>query len=214
MYNLCAWMKDIGCFVVCIGLATSAIARTMEEIVDAMVGTIFVSPHVESADGALTACGLEFTAIQRDFSTRNGAPVKINGSFYFRRTQPTSVFYALKLSVIDNLGASETFTAPANGFIRAPRGVAPIKAIRANSDNAGYALFMGALDKPVLAAYEEILRSNKIQIGFNRRPGQQDVVTTLDLTVVDTKIVGDEVVRRRSNDMVDEFKDCVGLLVK
>lgn len=176
-------------------------------------GTLFVKPKIETADGILKACGLEFSAIQKDFSTKAGAAVTLSGSFSLRLTPTGGVAYALKLGVIDGFSSMKP-VAPANAFIRAPQGKVPKKALRLQSDSNGYALFVGALDEDVVAAYAGIVDSRKLDIGFNRTAGQQDVTTTLDLTVIDSQMGQNEVIRKRSNAPVDEFFACTGSLLK
>ncbi|GAB3483725.1 hypothetical protein [Polaromonas eurypsychrophila] len=187
--------------------AVAALARKLE-------GTIYVIPHRESVDGQMTACGLEFSAMKMDFSTKGGAPVKIVGSFYLRNSSNGGLFYALKMGIADRLGANPLVSAPANAFIRAPRGQAPTKARRADGENPGYALFVGAVDGDVVAAYQAIAEHNQLVVGFNRVPGQMDVTATLDLTVIDTKMVDGKVVREKSQQPVEEFLDCSGSLLK
>lgn len=187
---------------------------TMAQVAAKLEGTVYVRPLRESADGVLEACGFEFLALQRDFSTKAGAPVKLSGSFYLRKFNKAGVIYTLKLGLIDGLGSDETFSAPANAFVRAPRGKAPVQARRSKADNQAYALYLGSLDNDIVAAYESILTQRKLVVGFNRKPGQQDVVATLDLTVTDSKVVDNEVVREQSSDTVDDFNSCTGDLIK
>ena len=117
-------------------------ADALGEVAQMLEGTLYVIPHRESADGQMTACGLEFSALKRDFSTRRGAPVKIVGSFYMRSHSNGGLFYALKIGLADGFGATPIISAPANAFIRSPRGKAPIKAMRSPGENPDYALFV------------------------------------------------------------------------
>lgn len=191
--------------------ALSAAAQTdadVAQLAQRLEGTIYVIPHRESADGSLTACGLEFGALTRDFSTMRGAPVKIVGSFYLRPHSVTGLAYVLKAGVFDGFDYTNGM-APANAFIRAPNGRAPQKAIRQEAENKGFALFVGALDDEVIAAYAGISEKKQLVVGFNRKPGQQDVIFNLDLTVIDTVMgVDGQVIRKRSNAAIDEFQAC------
>ncbi|MCF8161409.1 MAG: hypothetical protein K9J76_11945, partial [Polaromonas sp.] len=117
--------------------------------------------------------------------------------------------YTLKLGLYDGYSSDNGF-APHNAFIRAPDGKAPIKAKRVPAENAGFALFVGALDDEVIAAYAAIAEKSQLVVGFNRKAGQQDVIVSLDLTVVDIQIKDNEVVRARSNKPVAEFMSCSG----
>jgi hypothetical protein len=198
---------------VLLAVSGPASAAVTDDLWDQMLGTSFVVSHVDSADGVLIGCGLEFAALLRDAATRGGMPIRVNGSFYFRTAITTPMLFVLKMAVIDGLGPKQTFTAPANAFVRAVGGTASKTVSKLAADTPGYALFMSRVDQPVVAAYEAIVTTRKVQVGFNRKPGQQDVVTTLDLTVTSANVVGDGVVRQRSNEMVDEFENCMGQLV-
>lgn len=188
--------------------ATAQPAADMAQLAQSLEGTIYVIPHRESADGSLTACGLEFGAFKRDFSTMKGAPVKLVGSFYLRPHSTTGLAYMLKVGAFDGFGSTKGF-APANAFIRGPNGRAPKKAIRQEAENKGFALFVGALDDEVIAAIAGIAEKKQLVVGFNRKPGQQDVIFNLDLTVIDTKMGSDgQPVRTRTNAAVDEFLAC------
>lgn len=177
------------------------------ELVQKLEGTLYVIPHRETADGVLTGCGLEFAALKRDFSTKRGAPVKIAGSFYLRPNPNTGLAYVLKLGVFDGLSFENGF-APNNAFISAPNGKTPAKAIKTQAENPGFALFIGGLDSDVTAAYAAITEKSQLVVGFNRKPGQQDVTFILDLAVIDTQMQNDEVVRKRSNEPVHSFVAC------
>lgn len=193
--------------------AFSQAADPIAEFVQKLEGTIYVIPHRETADGVLTSCGLEFAALKRDFSTKGGAPVKIVGSFYLRPNPNTGLAYMLKLGVFDGLSYENGF-APNNAFISAPNGKTPTKAIRAQTETPGFALFVGGLDSEVTAALIAIVEMKQLAVGFNRKPGQQDVTFILDLAVIDTQMQSEEVVRKRSNEPVDSFVACSTDLLK
>lgn len=186
-------------------------AEELDRMYRSLEGTLYTTPHRSSADGVLEGCGLEFSALTRDFSTRGGAYVRLVGSLYLRSHPKVGLAYMLKMGVFDDL-ASNKGEAPANAFFSSPRSDAPAKAIRSGSDNPSYALFVGAADKPVMDALSSIVEDRKLVVGFNRKPGQQDVTTVLDLTVSDITRVGVEVVRKREDTAVPAFAECVSLL--
>lgn len=209
-------MKKIA-FIILSSVVTGAFAQTDDQIsrvTRLLEGTIYVVPHRESVGGVLSACGLEFSGLSRDFSTKKGAPVKIVGSFYFRPHPKVGIAYMLKLGVFDGL-TMKNATAPHHAFVRAPSGNAPKNSVKRKSDTDGFALFVGAFDDDVLAAYESIVSSSQLVVGFNRKPAQQDVTMKVDLTVVDTKIGSDgQAMRQHSNVPVDEFFECSSALLK
>lgn len=210
-------MIQIVLSVLLAAVAMNSAAQSKDEIAQLaqrMEGTIYVIPHRESADGLLTACGLEFGAMKRDFSTMKGAPVKIVGSFYLRTNAKTGIAYMLKLGVFDGFDYKDGI-APSNAFISAPGGKIPKKAIRMVAENKSFALFVGAFDDDVTAAYAGIAEKSQLVVGFNRKPGQQDVTFRLDLTVADTEMGADgNVVRKNSDEPVRSFLACSGDLVE
>ena len=60
-------------------------SQAERDVVGLLAGTLYVKAHRESADGVQTACGLEFSALSQDVSTKRGAAVKIIGSYYVRK---------------------------------------------------------------------------------------------------------------------------------
>lgn len=186
-------------------------AQELDRMYRSLEGTIYTIPHRSSADGVLEGCGLEFAAVAPDFSTRGGAYVRIVGSVYLRSHPTVGLAYMLKLGVFDNLSSSKG-EAPANAFFSSPESEAPAKPIRSTSDNPSFALFVGAVDKPVMDALASIINNRKLVVGFNRKPGQQDVSTLLDLSVSDVAQAGVEVVRKRDDTAVPEFAACMSSL--
>ena len=61
-------------------------------------------------------------------------------------------------------------------------------------------------------ALSSIVEDRRLVVGFNRKPGQQDVATVLDLAVSDVSRTGGEVLRKRDDTAVPEFAACMGLL--
>jgi hypothetical protein len=158
-----------------------------QQVAQELQGTIYTLPHRESADGVITACGIEFSVLTFDHSTKGGAPVLMVGSYYLRKIN-SGLIYLLKLGVKDGMGTQTTASAPANAFVSAPAAQASLKKpIRSESDMPGFALFGGELDKAALVAYESILKDQKLLVGFNRKAGQQDVVAVVDVFSVCSK---------------------------
>lgn len=189
-------------------------ASDIAQLARRLEGTQYVVPHRDSADGVLQACGLEFAALKSDEELMKGAPVRVIGSFYLRLLPTAGLGYMLKLGVYDGI-SSKVAVAPANAFVRGKNSNAPKKGIRRESDTQGYAIFIGAMDTEVVAAFTEIAEKKQLVVGFNRKPGQRDVTFTIDLTVVDA-VLGDDggVLRRRSDEPVNEFLACSGDLAK
>ncbi|WP_295525650.1 hypothetical protein [uncultured Pseudacidovorax sp.] len=185
-----------------------------EDALSALVGTVYTVAHRETSEGLLEACGLEFNVIGRDHATRGGAAVQGIGSYYLRRSG-NAVMYALKLGVRDTLGSEGRAVSPYYAFARPVRGSGPReRALRAESETPGYALFVGAVDDEAIAVLKAILEQRRIVVGFNRKAGQQDVSLEIDLAVKAARLEGDRLIRDRSSAMVDDFGACINDLAK
>lgn len=178
-------------------------------------GTVYTIPHRESADGRLRACGLEFAAIGQDFSTKRGAIVKVIGSYYVRKIGSDSFGWALKLGIFDGFGWSNPVP-PNHAFVRAKSASAPEleRTRKTAAETPGYALIVGTIDESAVSTLKAIPDQRHIVLGFNRAPGQQDVVIPVDLTVQNTQMEGDKPVRQRSHEMVNDFTACVSALLQ
>lgn len=71
-------------------------------------------------------------------------------------------------------------------------------------------MFVYELDEDVLGVYKDIVDGVPITIGFNRTKGGLDVLVPLDLNVAESTITADgSIKRRRSNEMLIQFLECV-----
>lgn len=199
-----------------VSLSTAAVAQTdaeMDRMLRSFEGTLYTAPHRSSTDGSLNGCGIEFAAITRDFSTGGGAYVRIDGSVYVRSHPSAGLAYLLKLGVFDDL-TSDKGWAPVGAFFSSPSSDAPPTPKRTVSDNPSYALFVGAAGKEVLAALASIVDDRRLMVGFNRKQGQQDVVTELDLAVTDISQAGGQIIRKKDDTTVPQFAACMRALTE
>jgi hypothetical protein len=204
------WLLAAGFF--CSASTFGQTDARMGELVQKLEGTLGVSAFRETADGVLRACGMEFTAMKRDFSTKQGALVKVTGSFSLRPNKNSGLAYVLKLGVFDG-PSFQSAIAPNNAFIVATSGSVPPKAIRFLGENPGFALFVGGVDQTVTDVYKDVIDKGILSIGFNRKPGEQDVNFQVDLAVIDTQINNGEVIRQRSGEPVASFVACTSDLL-
>lgn len=172
------------------------------------VGTFRVEAVTESADGVLDFCGLVFSAMQRDRTTNGESYVMVSGSFNVDFSPKVGPTYLLKLGAVNIPDdAKQPPIRPANAFVRAPNGKVPKNAFREDAER-GYAMFGGSLSDAAIDVYRGIIDSGILEVGFNREAGGRDVTVVLDLTVAETKFVGDGVRRQHSNAAVTEFARC------
>lgn len=183
------------------------------ELLALVEGTTYVISHRNTKDGEPSACGLEFSVITRDNSTKQGAPVILSGSYFINLLNGHTLGYMLKLGIRDGFDARAKPTRPNLATIRAARGKAVKHAFNATAEDPGYALYGGPLSGGALQVYESVVTERTFVVAFNRKPGQQDVSAKVDLTVKESRAEGEKIVRDRSPEMVEEFVSCSGSLV-
>lgn len=81
----CEWdhskLKWLLFLVVALSANVSAQPSQAErDVVGLLAGTLYVKARRESADGVQTACGLEFSALSQDVSTKRGAAVSFSAA--------------------------------------------------------------------------------------------------------------------------------------
>jgi hypothetical protein len=194
--------------------AQQAPSQTQLRANAAIEGTVSVKPFRQSVDSKLQTCGFEFIQAKSDFATQKGGLVRMYGSFSFSKSPMSGAVYTLKLAVLDRPGMDDQTAAPiANAFIQSVKGVVPKnKPIRVPGES-GFTLFVGALDLGVSDFLEALMADGKMNIGFNRQTGQQDVVATIDLSVEDINPLGGKWVRTRSKNTEVEFSGCMEMLL-
>lgn len=197
-----------------LGVANADQADLQTEAVAKLIGTVYTTPHRETVEGALSACGMEFGALERDYATKKGAPVFLVGSLYVRQFK-AELGYALKLSVRDGVDRKVAPFAPYSAYVRAPQGNAARTLARSLSDTPGAALWIGSLDKDFVKVFQSIVDSSRMVVGFNRASKQMDVQAEIDLSVVDMRTGDDGWPERiRSPKTVSDFMSCIDDLFK
>lgn len=70
-------------------------------------------------------------------------------------------------------------------------------------------MFAYALDTSVTELLGEMIASNKVTIGFNRKEKGMDVLVPIDLDVIDAEYTDDrKVIRKRSKETMLNFDKC------
>lgn len=194
-------------------VSAEASADLRDQVIDKILGTSSVSFQRTTVQGTLEACGFDFVAVGRDFSTKSGAPYRIAGSYYLRRFGSKDIGFLLKLGVFNLDAKALAPSRPANAFVSAKNKPALKPHRQVNSDMPGYALFIYKLDDASMATWFELFETSKLDVYFNRKDGQQDVRTTIDLTIAGSKFVGDEVIRTISSSIVPDLAECSSQLL-
>lgn len=202
-----AWMRA-GLVVGFLSSVMAGAGASGEQSRGLVEGNLFTVGHRESAGGQLRACGIEFGAIKRDFATRQGDPVFVAGSFYVQLMDAKTLGYALKIGAFDH-DRIDRGVAPAQAFVRTPSGAPLATSSRVGGDNPAYAIFVGRFGAEVTAVLNHMAEHRTLEVGFNRQPGQADLVVDLDLTVIDVTVEKGKVRRQTSDVPVNNFLACV-----
>jgi hypothetical protein len=187
-----------------------------EVLADKMIGTVSAGNQRVSNDGDLKACGMDFIALGRDFSTKQGALFKAVGSYYFRNTNGYPQFW-LKLGVFDvdpRNPDSLKISNIGNAHVAAGKQAAIKPKLKIDSDTPGFYIYIFEGSEETAGTWFEFLKTGKLLIGFNRISNQQDVVFKFDGTVSSAKFVGDEFIRQHSREQLNEVESCTDLLLK
>lgn len=188
----------------------------MESLASRMIGTTHAGSQRASTDGELKACGLDFVVFGRDFSTKQGAFYKAVGSYYFRNVNGNPQFW-LKLGVFDINLRNPNESKPSklgNAYVSTnDQGMLKSKA-RIDSDTPGFYIYIFDATEDSVKVWSRFIQDGKLVIGFNRQAGQQDVLFNMDGSVTEARFIGDEFVRKRSQDNVTEVANCTSLLLK
>jgi hypothetical protein len=184
-------------------------AATMErltrEAVQRLVGTISVENRPSFVSGQLQGCTIEYYAMARDNIYKQGAFIKVGGSFGLLSSRGmVSPVLKVMLHDVDPLTMSFTPSTPVSAYFvsrTSTTKAAIVGHIPSDTPGAVFVVF-----KPeTFAVMAEGLTDNKLTIAFARTRGGMDVVLPIDTTVVDTSNTGE---RTRSHKPVSEFFEC------
>lgn len=201
--------------------AKSAHAQNTRAYWDAMPasfwGTAYITADSQSVAGKLTACYVEFKAVQRDQTYNLGSPYFAYGSLTIQKVKDDFAV-GLKLVVEDvslNKDATihRTPAVPHFVYLKSKSGQTNTDGFlsKAPSDTVGGLFSVYRLNDSFVKIYGEMLETQSVTIAFNRKEGGIDLNIPLDLTIVETK---ENNVKVRSSAAVDGFSDCVGKLIK
>jgi hypothetical protein len=162
-------------------------------------GTVDVYFQQISSAGRLEGCSLVFTALEADTAYLRGKQIIMNGSLAVRTLSPSSLFFTGKLGTRP-FDQSTKWQEPEHFYFSTANGSTAGTAKVAASDTKGYRLLIAQMDEPVMTVIREMVETREFTVGFNRKPGGQDVYTTIkiatslrkDATGVPQKVFTDE----------------------
>lgn len=182
------------------------------QIARALEGTAYVVSMNQYREGTLDSCGFEFKVMTFDNAYKRGAPIAINGSFALRKFGPKQVAVTYKVGTF-NVSDAGGMQPEAPNYAWIKLGTVVVKPGQTMaSDTPGYKLYMAGLNAETAAALDAIVEQRQVLVGFNRSDGGLDVVVPIDLSVRDTTVSGDKVVRKRDDQLGKAFALCLGEL--
>lgn len=187
-----------------LSLAVPAHAQTD----DSIAGTHAVIFQPVQVSGTVEGCTLVYRAVQFDSVYLNGSPVVAVGNIGVQQ-HGGNMIVTFKIGV-KNLAGNAPFVRPNFAYLQTKSGsTAKVKQQSRDGDD-GFKLYVYSFfDPTVQKIFDEMIRAEKITIGFNRTPKGMDVLVPIDLDVIDaTYPGGTKVSRVRTNETMKDFMGC------
>lgn len=175
-------------------------------------GTVDVYFQQGSSDGMLESCSLVFTSLVRDFATKRGAQIIVNGSIAIRKLGPDRLMFSGKLGTRP-FATQQDWQPPAHFFFATESSSTAGLAKIAASDTPGYKLLLAQMDDEMIKFLRELSKSGQFTAGFNRKPGGLDVTTPIKLNVSLTKDANGNAARVVNEETRADFFSCLGKLI-
>jgi hypothetical protein len=167
-------------------------------------------------EGSLKGCSVVFTTVTADHAYLNGDWVALNGSIGLRAVKdgPLGLVLTLKIG-LKEVQSGKPFERPHFAYLQTAHGSTANAPQAAVDGDPGYRLYTyRAVEPSVAAVLKDLADKPEISIGYNRRKDGVDILVPLDLTVVDSEYTkSQEVIRKRSREVVDQWANCVSSLL-
>jgi hypothetical protein len=178
-------------------------------------GTVDVYFQQLSSDGVLNGCSLVFTSLVSDTAYSKGAQIVMNGSIAIRIVKKGQISFTGKLGTKPFLDTTNKWIEPANFYFSSDSGTTSEAAKVIDSDTQGYKLLIGnAFEGGILELLKDILRTGEFTVGFNRKPGGQDVYTLVKVNTSLKSNPDGTGEREQSNATPLAFNRCLGRLTE
>jgi hypothetical protein len=175
-------------------------------------GTVDVYFQQVLVAGQLEGCSLVFTALERDNAYLKNEQVILNGSFVVR-TMKGGLYFTGKLGTRP-LADPQKWAAPEHFYFATTNGTTAGKARIFPADTPGYRLLMAsALEEPVSTFLMELMDEQAFLVGFNRKPGGQDVYTRVKLNVSLKRDASGNARQAQNDETPREFAGCMQRLL-
>jgi hypothetical protein len=176
-------------------------------------GTYDVYFQQLSRDGQLDGCSLVFTALANDTAYLRGEQIVMNGSLAIRTLSGEDLAFTGKLGTRQLLASSPKWDAPAHFYFSTRNGSTAGIAKVIESDTEGYRLLIGrATDDGFMRMLKDMAGTGEFTVGFNRKPGGQDVYSSIKMNVALTKDSNGVASRITNDETPRDFFKCMSRL--
>jgi hypothetical protein len=163
------------------------------------------------ANGKLNSCVVEFSALAQDWAYKQGAYIRVGGSFGLMNAQGKSAV-VLKVILHDFDPKRNTYTPspPASAYFISGTSTTKNSIVGSYPSDIPGAIFVVSQLSPGFEIIAEGLAADRLTIAFARTKGGTDIQLPIDTTVLDTADNGE---RTRSPKASLEFYDCAKSLL-
>jgi hypothetical protein len=198
------------CLAIALLVPTLAGAQALDD------GTLDVYFQRITREGALEGCSLVFTALTKDHAYTRGAQVVMNGSIAVRTLGNNDLLFTGKLGTRrwQGGGPLKDWEAPAHFHFATKNGTTAPHAKMAQADTPGYKLLIArAIEDDVLTLLKEMSDTGEFIVGFNRKPGGQDVYAPIKIDVALKRDERGNAALGRNEKTGRDFAECMSSLV-
>ena len=207
-------MRIFAFLVLIIAWPLKSLAETANNPLDTLSGTLAVYHQPYLVGGKLQGCQIMFEHLMRDWVTRRGQFIRVDGSISLMYPAPQKLGATLKIVVneIDLKTMNFKASAPTRAFLIDDDYSTTIQSIVSStaSDTPG-GLFSIYQVSPTFEIVLKAIQSNKLRVGFDRAGAETDIQALIELDVSATDPDGS---RHRTGQAGRDFATCAQALIK
>lgn len=167
-----------------------------------------------SRGGIPDGCMLVFTSVVADTAYLKGDEIVMNGSIAVRSLDSSFLTFTGKLGTRRLLDKSNSWVPPTYFYFSSKSGTTAKAGRVMDGETPGYKLLLAELTPEVLKLLEEMSETGSFTVGFNRKPGGQDVYANVDTTIALKKDEAGKAIRVRNLATRTDFVGCVSSLAR
>ena len=189
-------------------ITSPAYSQTAARGDDSIAGTHAVTFQPTQVGGTLVGCALVYRAVQFDHAYLGGEPVVAFGNIGVNQTGGR-IGLTLKVG-IKALYEDAPFVSPNFAYIQTKNAsTAKVKQSGQEVEKGFRYTVYSFFDPAVQSVFDDMVKSQKVTVAFNRQFNGLDVLIPIDLNVIDaTYPGGNSVARVRSKETMNDFLGC------